>query len=221
MPNWGRILQKAGEGVIGGGFAGSMVPGVGTGLGALAGGLYGAYTGWQGGEEEDRADQYGQEAESVWKNNPYSASNPGLTALMAQQQGGIQRRYAGVAGGAQAELARRGMGGSSYGNSMMRNIALERARALSGNASYLTGQNYDKQAAWNKDAAGFYGGQQTLHQGRANDIYSDASDVMSGATSLAGWGQQNKLWAPTTTSIPPSGGLQSLALKRDRLSYPR
>ncbi len=94
--------------------------------------------------------------------NPYAPNNPGVLALLAQTQGGINRNFADAGQAMRRNLAQRGALGTAQEASVLRQLTMDRARALSGAQTAITADNYDRganyglqmlagQAGWDAD----------------------------------------------------------------------
>lgn len=130
--------------------------------------------GWLG---EDRARRNTMLDRLSTQANPYSQSSQGMQSLMALQQGSIRRNFAGAADATRRSLAQRGALGSAQETSALRQLALDQARALSGNEAQLRAGAYDQaqgfEAQRNSQLAGLLG---MIGGGTGANIYGSLAD---------------------------------------------
>lgn len=188
MADWlargGKGLGRIGAGAAMGAGIGSVVPVIGTGLGALIGGGLGVINAFQSDASEELADQQNEQA-SAFNNtlkqradidsedllagrqqrnslldflnrqaNPYTQGNAGLMNLLTLQQGAINRSFANAETDARRSLAQRGVLGTAQESSLLRQMALDKARALSAGEAQLRGDFYDKTQGFEQQRLG-------------------------------------------------------------------
>ena len=79
------------------------------------------------------------------RSNPYGQGNPGLQSLLALQQGATRRGFADARDQTMRSLAQRGALGTAQETSALRRLAMDEARATSGNEARLRSGAYDQE----------------------------------------------------------------------------
>lgn len=175
---------------------------------------------WLGGAQQQQADGQQDQIQGLLQQlsqqrnpyqdqaNPYDQGNAGLMNLLALQQGGISRQFADTEQDTLRSLAQRGALGTAQETSALRQLSMDRARALSGNEASLRANTYDKGVGFGQESLA---NQSNWDTGRRNtmlggltgqrDYYQQQADAPKQAlSSLAG------LAAKAGTAYATGGG---------------